>query len=192
MNMKDYIIGGVIALIVLGIVAYYVARFMKGRLRLDLGGKTLFRSNDRIEGDVTLKIKQATRGLLKISLVGFHEVRKGRTSSGGISTTWQEFFREDEVLEEEKDFQPGFVKSYGIGLAVPTSSQVHVSQEAYAETHAGLDPAILPEALKTLVEKATANDGYIRNRIRWKVEGRLDADGVDLFTSQRIRLDLTD
>ncbi len=186
MNMDGYIVGGVIALIVLGIVAYYVVRFMKGRLRLDLGGKTLFRSNDRIEGDVTLEIKQATRGLLKISLVGFHEVPSGGASSG---VSWEEFFREDEVPEEEKDFQPGFVKSYGIGLAVPTLSQVRLSQKA----DLGLGEIPLPRALEPILKMArAAASKRDRNRIRWKVEVRLDADGVDLFTSQRIRLDLTD
>jgi len=73
---------------------------------------------------VTLEAKQATRGLLEVSLVG---KEKRRTSGSGDNDTthhkWVEVYRRDEVVEQTRDFPAGYAKSYDFTLKVPTAAE---------------------------------------------------------------------
>ena len=77
--MQTQIIIGIAIAIVAAIVGYHVLRYMKGSLKLTIGRSTA-NSGELLTGTVTLEIKKATSGLLKVSLVG-HERRRTRSSS---------------------------------------------------------------------------------------------------------------
>ncbi|MBI1372976.1 MAG: hypothetical protein GC159_09470 [Phycisphaera sp.] len=189
MDHIEYIVGGVIAVVVIAIVAYYAARMLKGAVRLDLGDRTAFRSNEPIEGRVSLELKKASRGLLKVAVVGEREVRQRRSNSND-TTSWQEFYRSDQVLEDRRDFPAGFTRHYDIDLVAPTASTVGGGVgEAVSDM---IDSSSIPDGFKKIARAAVSTASRSYGRTRWKVEVRFDATGVDLYTSRKIGLTLTD
>ena len=182
--MAPYIITAVIIIVVGSVIAYYMARFMKGRLRIDLAGNNRFQSGDKINGKLTLEAKRNIEGALIISLVGYEQVRRRSGSDNQTSKSWEERFRQDQVLEEDRTFASGFTEQYDISLAVPTADQARGG----GMLDAVLDSDQIPGAIKSIAKMASAFSG--RGRMKWKVEARLDAKGVDLFTTQTIKIHL--
>lgn len=185
-----YIIVAIVVLIIIGVAVFYAMRFMKGSVTLDLGNRSSFQSNDQITGTVSMELKKASHGFLKASLVGEHEVRERSSSGDGDSTSWEEFFRTDQMLEQEQDFPAGFTKSYEVNLTAPTSSVMH-GGVGHAVKEAIDSTDKIPDGLKNFAKAAvsTASQGF--GRTRWKVEARFDAKGVDLYTSQRVKIAMT-
>jgi len=93
--MAPYIIGGIVAIIVIGVIAYHVARFMKGNLKLQLSSNA-YGSGQTIDGRVTLEAKRPIRGMLRASLVGRERQRRRGSSSSSSNHEWVEVFLEDE------------------------------------------------------------------------------------------------
>lgn len=180
-----YIIG-IIVLILGGIIAYYVARFMKGKLTLVLSRNSAS-SEELISGTVSLEAKRPIHGLLKVSLVG-QEKRTRRKSNGDKDSDWVEVYRYDHVLEETRDFEPGFTQDYSFDLLAPTSAEVR-SGSGMLRAAAG---AAGDGLVGGMLQAAAGAASFMAGRIHWHVESRLDADGVDLFTKEKCTINLRD
>ncbi|MBX2852993.1 MAG: hypothetical protein KTR15_14755 [Phycisphaeraceae bacterium] len=173
-----------VVLIIGGIAAYYIARFMKGRLELELS-RSSASSEELISGQVTLEAKKNIRGLLKVSLVA-REKRTKRDSDGDESTEYVEVYRYDQVLEETRDFQAGFREAYPFDLLAPTAEEVRTGAAALKGMADKAGGGVMGGVLKAAAGAAS----FMSGRLYWHVESRLDADGVDLFTKEKCTVNL--
>jgi len=182
--MGLYIVIGVIAVILAGIAAYYIARYMKGSIDLELSRDSA-NSEELITGRATVEAKKPIHGLLKVSLVG-REKRKKRSSNNNNSTEWVEVYRYDHILEETRDFEAGFRQDYNFDLLAPTSEEVRsggAMLKALAD-HSG------DGALGGVMKMAAGAASFMAGRVYWHVEARLDADGVDLYAKEKCQVNL--
>lgn len=182
--MGLYIVIAVIVLILGGVIAYYGARFMKGKLTLELSRDSAS-SEELISGTVSLEAKKSIHGLLKVSLVG-REKRTRRKSDGDKDTEWVEVYRYDKVLEETRDFEPGFTQDYSFDLLAPTTEEVRSGQAMLKAAANAAGDGMMGGVLKAAADGA----GFMAGRVYWHVESRLDADGVDLFTKEKCSVNL--
>jgi hypothetical protein len=182
-----YFFWGMVALAVIAVVGWkYVLPFLKGRLKLELP-QTSAIPHQPFRGRVTLRAKKPIRGLLKVSLVG-RERRSRRDGESG--SYWFEVHRQDQTLEERREFESGFQKTYDFELIPPTNAELHAKARAL-QNLADLVESSGQEAgrmVGRLVRGAMSIAGPESNRIYWHVESRLDAEGVDLYTKKKIRL----
>jgi hypothetical protein len=183
-----YLIG--IAVLVLGCVAaYYLARFMKGKLLLELYRDSAS-SEELLNGHVALRAKKPIRGTLKVSLVGREKRQKRSSSSSGNSTEWVEVYRYNHILEETRDFEAGFRQDYKFDLLAPTSAEVRSRSGAIAKSMS--DAAEAQDGVIGGVLKAAAGAAsFMAGQVDWHVEARLDAKGVDLYAKEKCHVNLT-
>lgn len=185
--MVVYIFIAVLVLILGGVIAYYVARFMKGKLELTLARNTAS-SEQLLSGQVTLTAKKPIHGLLKVSLVGREKRRKRRSGSDNDTTEWVEVYRYDHVLEETRDFEAGFMQSYDFDLLAPTAAEARSGGSIMRAVADGMGDG----AISTVMKVAAGAADFMQGRIYWHVESRLDADGVDLFDKEKCTVNLRD
>ncbi len=80
--METYIIGGTFAVILVAIGGYFLARFMKGSVDLELA-RSAAESGQPLTGQAKLTAKRPIRGLLRVSLVGRDKRRQRRGRHAG-------------------------------------------------------------------------------------------------------------
>lgn len=189
-NKADYILLGIVALVLLGVGLYYVARFMKGKLKVELTRDSAS-SEELLSGRVVLETKKPIHGSLRVSLVGREKRIKRSSSSSGNSTQWVVIYRQSHILEETRDFEAGFQQAYSFDLLAPTSAEVRSRSRAIVK---GItDAADKSEGVVGGVLKAAAGAaGTMAGRIHWHVEARLDSKGVDLYTKRKCQVNLRD
>ncbi len=159
--------GGIVAAI-----AYYVARFMRGSIKLSMS-RTTFNPGDAITGSFDLLTKKPIQGnQLVVSLIGV-EITKTRRD-GGSRTRSQEIYRDEVVLEEAKEYQAGQTSKHEFEIAAPNTSE----------------PGFMNSALGKTLGAALSFLGNRRKRLKWKIEARLDAKGVDLKATKSIRINM--
>jgi hypothetical protein len=183
-NIDGSVILGIVAVVLLGVVLYYVARFLKGRLTLELSSRSVD-SQQPLSGSLTLQAKKNINGLLIVALVGRREKR--RRTSKRSSTEWVEVFRQENVLEEQREFPAGFLHQYQFTFVAPTAKEARSGDEAFRRL-ANKVSGVLATALNLTADTV----GMRQGRISWHVEARLDAAGVDLYTDQGITVNLRD
>jgi hypothetical protein len=172
--MSDAVlIGIVIAVAVLAIAVlagYFIARRMRGSIRMTLRGDG-FSPGDRIEGNFTLETrKEIESKRLFAALIG-REVRE-RRDGDRTRTDTHEFYRDEVTLEEDKIYQPGQTAEYSFAIDAPSGSD-----------GAG---SMLGQALDVGLEML----GGDHTEIRWTVEVRLDAKGIDLSDSRSVTVNV--
>jgi len=160
----------IIGAIVFGIIAYYVARFLKGSIKLHLPNAR-YNAGDLILGSFDIHTKKHVQGnRLVVSLIGTKTTRTRHGNSTRSHT--EEIYRDESVIEDARDYDAGTMEHHEFELSTPS-----------AET---------PEFFNSGVGKALAVAarflGAGSSRIRWKVEVRLDAKGVDLVASKTVKL----
>lgn len=175
----------VVVLILGGVIAYYVARFMKGKLELELSRDSAS-SEELISGRMTVEAKKEIHGLLKVSLVGREKRKKRSSTSDSDSTEWVEVYRYDQVLEETRVFEAGFRQEYKFDLLAPTSTEVRSGSAALK----GMADAAGDGITGGLLKAAAGAASFMAGRIYWHVEGRLDAKGVDLYDKEKCQVNL--
>jgi hypothetical protein len=166
------IVGGVVGGVVLSIAAYYIIRFMRGSIKLSLP-KTIFNPGDTISGSFELQTKKDLEGnKLLISLIGV-EITKSY-HNGKQRTHTHEIYRDSVIVEEARPYPAGYLANYTFSIQAP-------DQQAPAS-----------ELLNSTIGKTlTAAFQLLGNRssqLKWKIEARLDAKGVDLATSKAISI----
>ena len=155
-----------IALIATG--AFFLARYLRGKIKLQLP-VTGFNPGDPIKGSFELHAKKPITGKrLIVRLTGTKHIRTKRGDK--TETHSHEIFRKEELIEESRDYPAGFRESYAFEIAAPQSGQ--------SEVPGG-------DLLKTL-SSTVDMIGNRRVEIRWKLEARLIAKGLDLVGSRRI------
>ena len=184
--MVPYIVGGVVIAIILAIAGYYIARFMKGSVKLQLARNSAA-SGEPLTGRVDLEAKRSIRGLLLVSLVG-REKRQKRDSDGDTSTEWVEVYRQDRILDETRDFPSGFTQTYEFELVAPTRDQARVGGAVMRKAAENVGDGVMGSVMKMAAGAADMMQG----RIYWHVEVRMDAKGVDLYTKEKVTVNLRD
>ena len=155
-----------IALIATG--AFFLARYLRGKIKLQLP-VTGFNPGEPIKGNFELHAKKPITGKrLIVRLTGTKHIRTKRGDK--TETHSHEIFRKEELIEESRDYPAGFRESYAFEIAAPQSGQ--------SEVPGG-------DLLKTL-SSTVDMIGNRRVEIRWKLEARLIAKGLDLVGSRRI------
>jgi hypothetical protein len=164
------VFGGGAAALVGGIIAYYIARYLRGSIKLVLP-QTSFAAGEAINGSFDVITRKAIQGnRLYAALLGIEHTEERR--DGKTHTHSREIYRHEETLEQALTWPAGRTKHYTFKLPSPSA------------------PA--PELLNSTVVRAAKIGlellGANRRRLKWTVEIRLDAKGVDLAASRRVHI----
>ena len=164
------VFGGGAAAIVGSIVAYYIARYLRGSIKLTLPQNS-FSGGETIGGGFDVITRKEIQGRrLFVALIGTEltEVKRGEKTE----THAREIHRHEETLEHALTWPAGKTKHYDFKLPVPALAA----------------PILGNSALGNAVEIGLEMLGANRRRMKWSVEVRLDAKGIDLSTSQRVHI----
>ena len=180
-----YIVTGVIAVVILSIIAYYVARVMKGSMKITTDKKS-FGSGETIEGQLHVTVKKPVDvDRLYIALIGEREHRS-RSSNGNSSTSWKEFYRDEGDILTDEHLRAGFSEVYLFGLEAPSVPTVEGQMDSIAE---GMESATAKTIVKGIGQLASLSN-KLGGRRRWRVVGRLETKGVDLAASRKVHVSL--
>ena len=167
-----YIVIGIIGLIVVGIIAYYMARFMKGKMSLQLNGN-YFKSGETIEGTLTVETKKAIPvDRMYVAVVGERLVHR-RDSDGDTSKRWEEFHRDEYDIIYQEHLRANARESYEFAIEAPDRSRFS-----------------FPETGVAFVDKMVSGLQKLSGsgKMRWFIKARLETKGVDLATSEKIKI----
>lgn len=169
-RLVPIVIGAVVGGAVIATLAYHVARFLRGSIKLSLS-RTAFNPGETIKGSLTLRAKKAILGnKLIVSLIGVERTTTHR--NGKRHTNTREIYRDEILVENARAYPPGYTAAYQFEIAVPK----------------GGSPTFLNSPLGQTIASAVS---FLRDRQKqlvWRIEARLDAQGVDLATSKQVSI----
>jgi len=172
--MQSHLILGLIIVVFGGVLAaviiYHILRYLRGSIKLSLPC-TAFNPGDAIAGSFELMTKKEIQGnKLLVSLIGSKTVR---THHGGKTRTrTEEVYRDEVVIEGEKNYFAGYTATYAFQVKAP-----NLQAPDFLNSQVG---QILGATIRLIGDQSS--------RITWKVEARLDAKGVDLATSRPVSI----
>jgi hypothetical protein len=172
--MQSHLILGLVIVVFGGVLAaviiYHVLRYLRGSIKLSLPC-TAFNPGDAIAGSFELMTKKEIQGnKLIVSLIGMKTVR---THHGGKTRTrTEEVYRDEVVIEGEKNYFAGYTATYAFQVRAP-----NLQAPDFLNSQVG---QILGATIRLLSDQSSG--------ITWKVEARLDAKGVDLATSRPVSI----
>ena len=167
------IICTVLLLLLLAAVVYFFMRFMRGSIKLALP-QTSFGAGQMISGSFDLLTKKAIQGnQLVVTLRGV-KVTEYRDNDGDKKTRTDEIYRDQVVLEAARQYPAGHSVRHDFQIPTPNVQSPEFMNSGLGQT--------LVSAFRLLSDRQT--------RIKWKIEARLDAKGIDLADSQTIQLNL--
>jgi len=171
-NVAGFVIIGVILVVVVLVAGYYILRYMRGSIKVVLS-KSGFNPGEKVAGTFELKTRKMIEARrLYAALVG-EEVTKERRGDK-TRTRRREIYRDEQTLDEARTFAAGETLEYSFELTAPS-----VDGPDFLDSPLG-------QVLKTGVSLLSGRRRYLR----WKVEVRLDAKGIDLRSSKRITLNM--
>jgi len=159
----------IVVAVIAAVAGYYLIRHSRGNIKLTLGGDR-YDPGDTIEGSFTLLTKKPLAGKqLLVTVIGkeITEERDGNTTH----TRTREIYRDEQIIEGPKSYPAGETRDYSFQIAAPDINR--------SSSIGGVLGEIVDVGLDLL------SPG---RRLEWRVEARLDADGVDLSDSARIYL----
>ncbi len=166
-------IPAILVLCVMLVAGYYLIRFMRGSIKITLA-KNSFNEGEQIAGSFELTTRKEIDGnRLYVMLVG-KEVTKERRG-GKTRTRTREIYRDELTIEEAKTFPSGQTMNYDFQLATPSSA----------------GPEFLTSPLGETLKVGMELFGGRRRYLRWMVEVRLDAKGVDLASRKKITVNMS-
>ena len=166
------IIIAIAAAIAIGIGIYFLLRFLRGTIKLSLP-MTAFSAGDEVKGSFELHVKKPIQSKrLLVSLIGTQHRRTKR--NGKTESHSHEVYRKEEVIEQGRQYQAGFREIYHFKMAIPKASD---------------NEQMLKSAANTVMMAADIVSGS-RTETRWKLEARLEAKGIDLVGSRRVKLNI--
>jgi hypothetical protein len=158
-----------IGLIALAVVGYFILRYMKGSIKIELD-KTSFAAGETIKGSFRLITRQVVEAnKLTVALVA-DEVIKRKDSDGENETETREVYRDEQVIEGKHLYEKGFDNTHNFELLVPASGE------------SSMDSSKIGQALSTVGSMMNMNRRYLE----WSVEVCLDAKGIDLVDSEDV------
>ncbi|MHB9112148.1 MAG: hypothetical protein ACYC4D_05920 [Thermoleophilia bacterium] len=152
------------------VIGYYLVRHSRGSMVMTLPGGA-YDPGGVIEGSFTMTTKKPLEGKrLLVAVIGWEvtEEREGNTTR----TRSREIYRDEQVIEAARTYSAGEVKEYAFQLKAPDINDT--------DSIGGM----LGEAVELGLELLSGRD----ERLEWRVEARLDAEGIDLADSARIYL----
>ncbi len=166
------VFGGGAVVLVGSITAYYVARYLRGSIKLVLPQGS-FAAGEAISGEFDVLTRKEIQGQrLYAALIGIEETEERHGEQTRKRS--REVHRHELTLEKALTWPAGQTKHYTFTLPSPSA------------------PA--PEILSSTVVRAAQIGlellGANRRRIRWAVEIRLDAKGIDLAASRRVHINV--
>lgn len=134
---------------------------------------TAYNPGDAIVGSFDLLTKKAVQGnKLIVSLIGIRVTTTRK--DGETDTDTDEIYRDEVLVEGAREFPSGFTSTYDFEIMVPDSQS--------------------PEFLNSVAGKALATAfsllGSSSTQLKWSVEARLDAKGIDLTTKQSVTINI--
>lgn len=158
-----------LGLIALAVVVYFVLRYMKGSIEIQLD-KTSFAAGETIKGNFRLVARQTIEAnKLTVALIA-DEVTKRKDSDGKNITDTHEVYRDERVIEGKHLYDKGFDNTHNFELLVPASGE------------SSMDNSKVGQALNTLGSMMDMNRRYLE----WSIEVCLDAKGIDLTDSEKV------
>jgi hypothetical protein len=159
--------------VVMAIVAgYYVIRFMRGSIKLTLV-RTGYNAGETITGSFELHTKKPIEGnKLTVSLIG---TQVTKTYQGEKSRTRShEVYRNETVIEEAKHYPAEHRSTHEFKISTPNSSAPNFASSPVFQ------------GLATAMGMLSDRQSYLK----WRVEARLDAKGVDLVASKKVTVNV--
>ena len=102
------------------------------------------------------------------------KVTEYRDNDGDKKTRSDEIYRDQVVLEAAREYPAGYSAKYDFQIATPNVQSPEFMNSGIGQT--------LVSAFRLLSDR--------RTRIKWKIEARLDAKGIDLAASKSLQLNL--
>ena len=171
------IIIGAIALILIGIVLYYIVRMMKGKVEIELP-KRGYNSGEEISGSVTLTSrKELKMNRFFVALIGYERIER-YDSDGDRKTRRREIYRYEHNLAEAGSLRAGNNQRFEFSIVAPGGEDTEEVSELSKNIAGGI---------KTAANVISAMRGTSR-RLEWKLEARADLPGVDLASSKKLQI----
>ena len=171
-NTSLIVICTILGLLLVGVIAYFVMRFLRGSIKLTMP-QTSFGAGQMISGSFDLMTKKSIRGnQLFVTLRGVKEtkIRDGEKTR----TRRDEIYCDQVTLEDAREYPAGYSAKYDFQISTP-----NVQSPEFMNS--GIGQALV-SAFRLLSDR--------RTRIKWRVEARLDAKGIDLAASKSVQLNL--
>lgn len=149
---------------VLGAAAYFLARFLKGSIRITLQ-KESFAPGEQVEGSLELEAKKDIQASELVAALVATESYTERDYKGRSRRRTREIYRVRQVVEGARSYPAGHKGNYNFKIALPAGELRG-------------DVSMLGGTLGQLMG--------LGGRVEWRVDVRLDAEGVDLASSRRI------
>lgn len=159
--------------LVLAIVAgYYVVRFMRGSIKITMV-RTSYNAGETITGSFELHTKKPIEGnKLTVSLIGTQVTKTYR--DGKSRTRSHEVYRNETVIEEAKHYPAEYRSTHEFEISTPNASAPNFASSPIFQG--------LATAMRMLSDRHTY--------LKWRVEARLDAKGVDLAASKKVTVNV--
>lgn len=176
--MAILIIGISAAVVAVAIIAgYYVMRYMRGSVKVTLS-KRGFNPGEKVTGTFQMTTRKDIEGKrLYAALVGEEVTTEHYRDSNGRDSTrtnTREIYRDEHIIEENVNYPAGQTIERSFEVTAPTSSG-----QGSLESPLG----------KTFQVGMELFSGSRRN-LRWTVEVRLDAKGIDLTGCENVTVNL--
>lgn len=160
--------------VAVAVAAYYIARLMRGKITLFMP-RTTFNPGDTITGTLDLHTKKAIEGnKLIVSLIGQQVTKTFKEGKSGGHSRTTEVYRDEVLLEEAKAYPAGSTSTHPFEISAPDMNTPEFLNSAAGQA--------LTVAFRLLSNRST--------RFKWKVEGRLDAKGIDLAASKPVVINI--
>ena len=143
-------------------------RMLKGNIKLELA-QTSIPADEPVRGSFVVTAKKAIEGnRLFVALIA-QETKKWKEGDE-TKTEKHEIYRDEKQIEGPRQYPAGEVTTHQFELVRPASEE-----ESQPQGTAG---KALAFGMSMLSNKTT--------QVNWYVEVRLDAKGIDLYTSQQV------
>jgi hypothetical protein len=152
------------------VIAYYIARSLKGSIKIYLP-RTAFNPGDAITGEFVLNVKRHIQGnKLTVGLIGVKTTETYR--NGKTETHSQEIYRDERVIEEAKAYDTGHIAKHEFEMKAPNLNA----------------PEFMKSTLGQVLSAAATLLSNNNVRLKWRVEARLDAKGIDLAAAKSVMI----
>ena len=164
------IVIAVLVVIAAPVAVYFILRYMRGSIRVTLP-RTAFNPGEKVSGSFQLKVRKNIEGNRLYTVLIGQEVTKVRQGDSTRTQT-REVYRSEVTLETVRAFSAGETHRYDFEIAAPTAQE----------------PEFLNSPLGQSLKAGLELLGGQRRYLRWRIEVRLDAKGIDLASSRRISI----
>ncbi|MFT5110213.1 MAG: hypothetical protein ACI9UA_005866 [Pseudoalteromonas tetraodonis] len=172
------VVGVAIAAIVIGLIAFFVVRNMKGKIQLVIN-KEVYKTGEAVSGTVMLMTKKPLKmRRLFVVLIGTKVVEYD-DDDGVRQTRKKEIYRSEVGLEEAQQLAAGFEKTYQFGIEAPDSATLDAANGGSGGRRLKIGPISI------------GGNNYDPGSFEWRIEARADLPGVDLAKSKSVRINVS-